>query len=194
MKFAHCHQFIIFYFLIAITVNSSQILLDWMGKDSFTPSSNFLLAIAPVHLVGRATGVAARAAEATVLGPHVPRWRWSTHSPQVRRAAGAAACAAARLGDVALSEPPLTSDGPSSKSLVLDASCYRSHSSFPPPGLQRLPRIRCLTQTHSLAWRTTDCVVDLWAATRAFLKARIGWLARWIRCSSLQFFKCMGPT
>jgi hypothetical protein len=61
------------------------------------------------------------------LGSHVPWRRWSSRSPQMHCATGAAA----RLGCAAPPELPLVSHGSSSKPLASDAPRCRSHSCLP---------------------------------------------------------------
>jgi hypothetical protein len=154
MDFLNYHQFMIFDSLIAITVKSSQILLDWMEKDKFYPS--------PIFFEPQRLYISSDALLVSPLGPPKPQ-------PLARTCRGGAG-SPARLRFVvpqeqqpAPPEPQLASEtlrcrsrrlpphGPCSKLLALDSSCYRSHSSFPPPELQRSPRMRRLTQMQSLA-------------------------------------------
>ena len=118
-------------------------------------------------------------------GSHVPWRRWSSRSPRMRRAAGAAA---ARLGCAAPPEPPLVSHGSSSKPLASDALRCRSRSCLPrrqstelsstqhvgPPELSSLAR-----RSHPHLARARSRHRLACAAAAAALLSRCSQLTRW---------------
>jgi hypothetical protein len=82
------------------------------------------------------------------LGSHVPWRRWSSRSPQMHRATGAAA----RLGCAAPPELPLVSHGSSSKPLTSYAPRCRSHSCLPHRQSTELSSTRTLGRRSCPAW------------------------------------------
>jgi hypothetical protein len=182
----------IFDSLIAITVKSSQILLDWMEKDKFYPS--------PIFFEPQRLYISSDALLVSPLGPPKPQ-------PLARTCRGGAG-SPARLRFVV---PQEQQPAPPEPQLASETLRCRSRR-LPRMGLARScsPWIRLATGAIA-AFRRRSCNARLACAASlrcsrspsttpiaswtcgqrlAFLKAQIGWLARWNRCFSLQFCKC----